>query len=81
MLWARYRFWTSGMSRRELLKKALPTDIPEVQWNCGEDVPLSWEPEELRKMAFKTIKHNLKIGSIDKKTYTSLMENARNKVF
>ena len=45
------------MNRRELLKKVVPNDVPEVQWNCGEDVPISWEPEDLRKMAFIKINH------------------------
>ena len=67
--------------KREALKKIKPNEVPEMQWDCGEDVPTSWEQEDLRKMTFKTIKHNLKIGSIDKQTYTALMEGARNKVF
>jgi hypothetical protein len=72
---------TAPGAKRNLLKKAIPNDVPEVQWNCGEDVPISWEPEDLRKMSFKTIKNNLKIGAIDKQTYKALMEGARNRAF
>ena len=27
------------MNKRNLLKKVVPNDVPEVQWNCGEEKP------------------------------------------
>lgn len=50
-------------------------DLP--QWNCGPDVPFTWEPEELKALAFRTIKDNFKRGVISKDTYLGMMQRVR----
>jgi len=70
-------------ARRNLFKDLTVEDAncKEVPWNCGDDCPVSWDEEDLKKMAFKTVKHNYKIGAITKEVYLSLMGSVRNGIY
>ena len=50
---------------------------PTIEWNCGADLPLTWEKEELKKMMFSTIKVNYRKGAITESTYKRLMQHVR----
>lgn len=66
--------------QRNLFKNLTVEDASckEVPWNCGDDCPVSWDKDDLKKMAFRTVKQNYRSGAITKDTYLSLMENIRN---
>ena len=41
-------------------------------WYSGDDVPLTWEPGELKSMKFKADKVNFFRGNISKEEYTKI---------
>lgn len=59
---------------REKLKEIKPKFDPNCiqptpMWTCGDDVPISWEPKELRRMRKKTLRQNYKSGYFTKSQY------------
>lgn len=42
-------------------------------WFVGEDVPYNWDPLEIHNEAVRTLRTNLKIGSIDQETYLVML--------
>ena len=61
------------MNRKELKGVKSKWDPNDTQsgpeWTCGDDVPISWEPEELRRMRKKTLRQNYKNGYFTKSQY------------
>ena len=65
---------------RDKLKKIKPQwDPNDIQsgpeYFCGDDVPISWEPEELRRMRKKTLRQNYKNGYFTKSQYQNRLKD------
>lgn len=65
------------MNRKRL--RGIKPDPPEAvleqipQWNTGEDCPITFESDEVRRLQKKTIYENYKRGSISKEEKDKLM--------
>jgi len=63
-----------SMNFRDKLKNVKPkwdpNDMPITpEYTCGDDVPISWEPKELRRMRKKILRQNYKSGFFTKSQY------------
>lgn len=53
-----------------------PNDMPITpEWTCGDDVPVSWESDELRRMKKKTLRQNYNNGYLTKWQYKNRLKD------
>jgi hypothetical protein len=78
------------MNNREKLKKTKAPKLSAddafallmdewVPWTCGTDVPLSWDPKDLKQCEKNCLRANYKSGFFTKKQYSKALKKMNDK--
>jgi hypothetical protein len=51
---------------------------PGPRWDTGRDVPLTWDPTELKRLRKQTLRDNLKNRVITKEQFLAMLKRRQN---